>query len=99
MKNKKSLPSQVVRCFPLMLQQAQAALNHHVLQDRARGDIDGAALGGHDDDGALERDATAQVDSAGNGQVVELEDLGDRGNALLEVGNLLEVAAELDERG
>lgn len=42
-----------------MLQDSQAALHDTVLEHGSRGDIDGATLGGDDDDGALERDITA----------------------------------------
>lgn len=80
-----------------MLEQAQGALDNNVLEDRTRRNVDGAALGGDDDNGALEGDAAAEVDGTGNRQVVELKNLGDRGDVLLEVRDLLEVAAELDE--
>lgn len=82
-----------------MLQQAQGALDNNVLQNGARRDINRAALGGHNNNCALERHATAQVDGTSNGEVVQLQNLGDRRNVLLEVGNLLEVAAQLDKRG
>lgn len=55
------------RTNSLMLEQAQAALDNHVLQDGSWGDVDGAALGGNDDNGALERHATAKVDGTGDG--------------------------------
>lgn len=83
----------------LVLQQTQATLNDDVFEDRSRGNVNGASLGRHDDDCALERHAAAQVDSTGDGQVVKLQHLGDGGNVLLEVGHLLEVAAQLDQRG
>lgn len=82
----------------LVLEQAQAALDDDVLQDGSGRDIDGAALGGNDDDSALQRDTAAQVDGTGDGEVVQLDDLGDGGDVLLEVGDLLEVATKLDER-
>jgi len=81
-----------------VLEEAQTALHDDVLEDRSRGNIDGLALGGDNDDGTLESDATVEGDIAGDGQVVELNHLGDRGDTLLEVGHLLEVAAELDQR-
>jgi len=80
-----------------MLKQAQATLDNHVLEDRSRGDIDSLALGSDNDDGALEGDAPPKVHGTSNGQMVKLDDLGNAGNALLEVGHLLEVATELDE--
>src|SRR3954467_13616323 len=82
-----------------MLKQAQATLDNDVLQDGSRRNVNGLALGCNDDDGALEGDAAAEVDGAGDGEVVELDDLGDAWNALLEVRDFLKVAAELDERG
>jgi len=81
-----------------MLQKSQGTLNHDVLQDRSGGDIDSAAFCCYDDDSALESNASAEVDSSSYGQVIELNNLGDAANALLEVGDLLEVIAELDER-
>ena len=80
-----------------MLQDSQATLNHAVLQDGTRGNVNGAALGGHDDDGALEGDVAAEVNRSSHGQVVQLDNAGNAGNALLEVGDLLEVGAELDD--
>ena len=81
-----------------MLQQTQRSLHNNILQDRAWWNIDGAAFRRHNDHGALESDATTQVHTTSNGEVVELEDLGDGGDARLEGGNFLEVVAELDER-
>lgn len=81
-----------------MLKQTQGALDDNVLEDGARRDINGATLAGDNDDGTLEDNTAAEVDGTGNGKVVKLEDLGDRRNVLLEVRDLLEVAAELDER-
>lgn len=68
-----------------MLKQTQAALHDHVLQDGTRGNVDCAALGCHNDDGTLESNATAEIDGTGDGKMVELKDLGDGGDALLEV--------------
>lgn len=80
----------------LVLQDSQAALHNAVLQHGTRGDIDGAALGGDNDDSALQGDIAAKVDGSGDGEVIQLDDPGDTGNALLEVGDLLEVRAKLD---
>lgn len=82
-----------------MLEQPQGALHDDVLEDGSRGNINGASLRSDDDDSSLERDAAAEVDRAGDGEMVELEDLGDAGDVLLEVGDLLEVGAELDQGG
>ncbi|KFY19362.1 hypothetical protein V491_04478 [Pseudogymnoascus sp. VKM F-3775] len=68
-----------------MLEQPQGALNDDVLEDGSRWDVDGASLRSDDDDSSLERDAAAEVDRAGDGEMVELEDLGDTGDVLLEV--------------
>lgn len=70
---------------PLMLKQAQATLDNNVLEDRSRGDINGLALSRHNDDGALQCDATAQVYRTSDGEMVKLNYLGDAGDALLEV--------------
>jgi len=81
-----------------MLQEPQATLHNDVLKDRSWWDVDRAALSGNNDDGALERNTATQIDSTSDGQVVELYDLRDAGDARLEARDLLEVAAELDER-
>lgn len=83
----------------LVLKQPERTLDNNVLEDGTRGNVDGGALGRNDDDGTLEGDATAKVDGTGNGQMVEFDDLGDGGDAGLEAGNLLEVAAKLDQGG
>jgi hypothetical protein len=80
-----------------MLKQAQATLHDDVLEDRSRGDVDGAAFCRDDDDSALERHTTAEVDSTSNGEVVQLQHLRDGGDSLLEVRDLLEVTTKLDE--
>ena len=88
-------------CFSslcLMLKQAQATLDDHVLKDGSWRDIDGLTLSRDDDDGAFKGDATAQVDGTGNGEVVKLNDPRNAWDALLEVRDLLEVISELDKR-
>lgn len=82
----------------LMLEQTERALDDNVLKDGARRNINGLTLGGNNNDSALEGDATAQVHSTSNGEVVQFENFGDGGDMLLEVGNFLEVTAELDQR-
>ena len=42
----------------------------------------------HTDDGASESDVATEVDVAGNGEMVELDDLGDLLEALLELLDL-----------
>lgn len=85
--------------YHLMLQQTQRALDNHILENGTRRNINRAPLCSNNDDRALERHATSQVDRASNGEVIQLEYLGNRGDVLLEVGNLFEVAAQLDKRG
>lgn len=92
------LPFFYIRTQHLVLEQSQATLDNNVLKDGSRRNINGVALGCNNDDGTLEGDAAAKVDGTGNGQVVELKNLGDRRNARLEAGNLLEVTTKLDER-
>lgn len=87
------------RARRLMLEDAKTALDDDVLKDGAWGDVNGAALGGHDDDGSLEGDTTAKVDGTRDGEVVELEDTRDAGDVVHEVGDLLEVCSELDQGG
>lgn len=82
-----------------MLEETEGTLDDDVLEDGTRRDVDGLALGGDDDDGTLADDATAEVDSTGDGQVVELKDLRDGGDTGLESRDLLEVVSKLDQRG
>lgn len=81
-----------------MLKQTQATLDDNVLEDGSWGNVDGLTLCRHNDDGTLEDDTATKVDRTGDGEVVKLNDLGDAGDALLEVGHLLEVTTELDQR-
>ena len=69
-----------------------------VLEDAAVGDVDALALVRDDDDCPAEGNVATKVDVAGDRQMVELDDLGDLLEALLELRNLLEVVAELDDR-
>src|SRR5882757_7010852 len=81
-----------------MLQQSQGTLDYDILQDGSWRNINGAAFCGDDNDGAFESDTPTEVDSSSNGQMIKLDDLGDAADALLEVRDLFEVVAELDER-
>ena len=81
----------------LVLEETERTLDDDVLEDGSRRNVDGLALGGNDDDGALEDDATAEVDGTSDGEVIEFEDLWDGRDARLEAGNLLEVAAKLNQ--
>jgi len=80
-----------------VLKETEGTLDNDVLEDRTRRDVNGLTFGGNDDDGTLADNATTEVDGTGDGEMVKLEDLGDRGNAGLEGRDLLEVVAELDE--
>ena len=51
------------------------------------------------DDSAPQRNVAAEVYISGDSQVIELNDLGDLLEALLELRDLLEVIAELDNGG
>lgn len=81
----------------LVLEESQGTLNDNVLEDGSRWDVDGGTLCCDDDDGTLESNSATKVDGTGDGKMIQLEDLWDRRDALLEVGNLLEVGTELDE--
>ena len=81
-----------------MLQQSQRTLHHNILQDGSRGDVNSAAFRRYDDNCAFESDPSAKVHCTGDRQMIELNYLWNAANALLEVGDLLEVVSELDER-
>ena len=81
-----------------MLQESQATLDNNVLEDGSRRNVNCLSLGRHNNDGTLEGHSPTEVDRTSNGQMVKLNNLGNAGDPLLEVGHLLEVAAELDER-
>ena len=85
--------------FQSMLQQPQATLDHHILQNGSRRDVDRLSLGRHDDNGPLENNTPAEVDGASDGQVVQFKNLGNTGDALLEVADFLEIGSEFDEGG
>lgn len=82
-----------------VLQYAQATGNDNVLQNGSIRDLDLVSFLAHDNHGALELDALAKSDVARDCEVVELDDLGDLRDALLEVADLFEVTAQLDEGG
>lgn len=81
-----------------MLKNRQTARDDDILQLASVGNVNLLALLTYYNDGALERDILAQGDVARDGQMVELHNLGDVGNALLEIANLLVMAAQLYER-
>jgi hypothetical protein len=89
--------NQRIRRKHLVLEDSQATLHNTVLKHGSRGNVNGAALGGNNDNGSLEGDVAAEVNRSGNSEVVQLDDAGNTGNALLEVGDLLEVGTELDD--
>jgi len=69
-----------------------------VLEDRSIGQIDPGAFIGNDDDGPAKGDVTPKPDVAGNGKVVQLQDVGNRAEAFLEIRELLEGIPKLDHR-
>lgn len=81
----------------LVLQDTEGAGDDHVLQHRAVGNVDLLALLADTDNGALESHALAEHDVTGDGQMVQLQNLGHVGDSLLEVRHLLVVASQLDE--
>lgn len=81
-----------------MLQQSEGTLNDNVLQDGSGRNINGAAFCSNNDNRTLESDTTTEVDSASDGQMVKFDHLWDATNTLLEVGDLLEIVSELNER-
>ena len=60
--------------------------------------LEGEVEGQRTDDGAPQGDVTSEVNIAGDGQVVELDDLRDLLESLLELRDLLKVVAQLDDR-
>lgn len=86
-----------VVCNHLVLQQTQATLDNDVLKDGSRRNVNGGTFCCHDNNGALQNDTTAQVDVTSDGKVVKLDNLGDGGDVLGKVGDLLEVATQLDQ--
>lgn len=80
-----------------MLQDTQGTGNHNVLQDRTIWNIDGLTLIDNDNHSSLQSDVSAQVDITSNSQVVQLQNLRHVRNSLLEVIDLLEVRAQLDQ--
>lgn len=67
-----------------------------VLEDAAIRDINALALIRHNDDSPAQGDITAEVHISSDGQVIKLQNLGDLLESLLELLDLLEVVAELD---
>ena len=76
-----------------MIQDPEISGNDLVLEDCSGRDVDSVAGVGDDDDGASERDAAAEHDVAGDGQVVQLQDVRDGSEPLQELGHLEEVGA------
>jgi hypothetical protein len=81
-----------------MLQDSQASLDDTVFENGTRRNVNSAALAGNNDDCALESDVTTQVHRTSDGEVVELGNTWDAGDALLEIRNLLEVRTQLNDR-
>lgn len=68
----------------------------YIFKNTARGNIDGVVVTCDDDDGSTQLDVLAQVDVAGDCQMIQLEDSRDIWDSLLEIGNFLVVIAQLD---
>jgi hypothetical protein len=81
-----------------MLQDSQTSLDDTIFEDGTRGNVNGAALTGNNNDCALESDVAAQVHWTSDGKVIELGDTRNARNALLEVRDLLEVRTQLNDR-
>lgn len=80
-----------------MLEDSQATLHNTVLKHGSRGNVNGATLGSDNDNSSLKGDVTAEVNRSSDSKVVQLDDARNTGDALLEVGDLLEVGTELDD--
>ncbi len=80
-----------------MLQQPQTTLDDDVLQNRSRWHVNGATLRRHNDDRSLQDHSAAQVHSSSDGQMIQFEYLGNAGDPFLEVADLFEVGAQLDQ--
>lgn len=80
-----------------MLKETERPLNDDVLEDGARGDVDRAAFCSNDNDSALQSDTATEVDGTSNSEMVKLQHLRNGRDMLLKVGDLLEIATELDE--
>lgn len=80
-----------------MLQDAQIAGNDSILQDRAIWNVNGLSVVNNDDNSSLQGDVSAKTDVTGDGQVIQLQNLRHVRNSLLEVVDLLEVRAQLDQ--
>jgi hypothetical protein len=57
----------------------------YILEDTARGNVDGVVVACHDNDGSAQSDVLSQIDVASDCQVIQFEDFGDIGDSLLEV--------------
>lgn len=86
-------------CASLVVDDGQVTRNQLVLQDTALGDLDLVALVGNNDDGTPESNVPAKHDITLDGQVIELDHLGDALEPLLELGDLLECVSELNDGG
>lgn len=82
----------------LMVQDVEVTGNDLVLQDRARGNVNVRASVGDNDHSALENNIRAKRNISGNGQVVQLQNVGWVVEAGQKVVDLLEVVAQLDQR-
>lgn len=80
-----------------MLQNAQVTGDDDVLQDGAIWNVNRVGVIDNNDNGTLQSDVSTKLDVTSNGQVVQLQNLGHVRDSLLEVIDLLEVRAQLDQ--
>lgn len=81
-----------------MVQNAQVARHHLVLQHSTRGYIDALAVVGDNDDRASELDVGAKGDIAGHSQMIQLKNMGNRLKPGQEMADFLEMVTKFDER-
>lgn len=80
-----------------MLQNAQVSSDDNIFQDCSVWNVNGLTIVDNNDDSALQGDISAKVDVTCDGQVVQLQDLWHVRDSLLEVVDLLEIRAQLDQ--
>ncbi|GAO50234.1 hypothetical protein G7K_4366-t1 [Saitoella complicata NRRL Y-17804] len=82
---------------PLVLQQLQGTSNDNILQNTARRDINPLTIIAHDNNRSLQLNTTTKDNITSNGQMIQLDNLGDSRDPLLEVRDLLVLRTELDQ--
>lgn len=74
-----------------MLQNAHITSDDNILQHRAVRNVDGFTLVDNNNDSALQRHISAEVNVTCDGQVIQFQDLRHMWDSLLEVVHLFEV--------